>query len=910
MISFLDCLITDIQHKVTSDSLIIVPTRRAAIQIERKLGQLSPEPGFLPTCIPVADLMDLGAGIPIADDTRLLIDLYTAYQKIDQQLQLDEFIKWGDQILSDFDEIDRNLIDTDKLFKRIVDAKEIEFMFSHDEYETELLNRFWKEFSMTPLSKLKLSFLSYWEILPVLYKEFQQLLQQKGYCYEGFAWRNTAQSIQNNNWFKQFDAIVFAGFYALTKSEEVIINYLVRNNNASVYIDADTYYTENKNQEAGNYLRKGIHAEVKNFIGTALSNSTKEIKIIKSNGSTAMAKDIGLELIQQFEHLPPDKLADAVVVLPDDTLLIPLLQVLDKKNIPYNPSMGMALSNFPLLAFIKKIKNIRTQLMNSESNIESIVGNLFDLNSFNNLFLVLHKSIDDLKSILLIPTNNFNQEHVFLLDLLKQFANPTVHYQKQILNCVKNEITKFGNQLINTGVNISITSYWTLLINHLHKIRIPIEANEGEGININGFLETRLTDYTDVYIANVNEGTLPSKSVSNSLIPYALRKFYSLPCKEEQEAVTAYHFYRLLQRSERVSLFYTNQMTATGGGEKSRFIFQIENELSVINKNITVSYLQYQTNLIPLSREELAIEKSEDILQKMRDKYLNVDISAGTDGKGFSPSSLASYIFCPLKFYLEQFAKLRNTDDKKVIDQMLFGRILHTAMETIYKNHKQISPDFYKQIDLQLNQIVEDATRKEFSNKKLTGNDYLLQGVIKELIKKIVLIDKQSPTLEIISIEETFAFNFKLSNKKEVLFKGVFDRLDIVNDQIRILDYKTGSGEITIPKDLQVIFKNTDYKIVFQLLLYVYIYKNNLKRNNQQDSLKKDIITGAYLLKKNVKSITFLEKGKSISDSVLDEFESLLMNLLNEIFDPGKPFYQTDDIRKCGYCDFKNICNR
>ena len=260
MISFLDQLTESIFPKVTSNSIIIVPTRRAAVQIERKLGQRMTTPGFLPTCIPIADLMDLCSGITIANDTRLLIDLFSAYKKIDPSIELDDFIKWGDQILADFDEVDRNLIDTQKLFKRIVDVKEIELMFSNDEYETELLNRFWNEFSLLPLSPLKESFISYWEKLPVLYEEFNSILSQNNYCYEGLAWRKTAQTIQNNSWFKQFDCIVFAGFYALTKSEDVIINYLVKNNNAIVYKDADTYYADDKKQEAGNYLRKGIMA--------------------------------------------------------------------------------------------------------------------------------------------------------------------------------------------------------------------------------------------------------------------------------------------------------------------------------------------------------------------------------------------------------------------------------------------------------------------------------------------------------------------------------------------------------------------------------------------------------------------------------------------------------------------------
>jgi len=909
MISFLDQLTESIFPKVTSNSLIIVPTRRAAVQIERKLGQKLATPGFLPTCIPIADLMDLSSGIPIANDTRLLIDLFSAYKKIDPSIELDDFIKWGDQILADFDEVDRNLIDTQKLFKRIVDVKEIELMFSNDEFETELLNRFWNEFSLLPLSPLKESFISYWEKLPVLYDAFHTILSQNNYCYEGLAWRKIAQSIQNNSWFKQFDCIVFAGFYALTKSEEVIINYLVKNNNAIVYKDADTYYTEDKKQEAGNYLRKGIMADAPNFMGSDLSKTTKNINIIQCNGGTAMAKDIGLELIQKFENLPATELSNAVVVLPDDSLLLPLLQVLDKKGILHNPSMGLALTTFPIIAFIKKIKSIRTQLLNAETNIESIVSSLFEIKSFNSLFLILHKSIEELKNSLLVTVKDYREEHLFLLNLINQFVEPSVHYQKQILSCIKNEIELFGSMLNNFDEEITIQSYWTLLINHINKIRIPIEANEGEGININGFLETRLSDYKYVFIANVNEGTLPSSSISKSLIPYAIRKFYSLPCKEEQEAVTAYHFYRLIQRCDELSLFYNSQMTATGGGEKSRFILQIENELVKTNSNIQINYIQYQSDLQPIHAEEIVIEKSNEIVDKMIAKYVNIDQSQSVIGKGFSASSLASYIYCPLKYYFEQIAKLKKPDEVKGIDQMIFGRILHKAMENIYKNQFKPTSHFYD--NLLLDHYINAAIKEEYSDKQLTGNDYLLQSVIKELISRIILIDKDTTNLEIISIEETFGFDFPLDNQTNIFIKGIFDRLDFVDNRLRILDYKTGSGSLTIPKDFTAVFTNSDNKIVFQLLLYVYIFnKQQLGEKRKEHLVDKEILAGAYLLKKNSKAITFLNKGQAIDQDLIDSFEVHLNELLLKIMNPEIPFTQTDDYKKCGYCDFKNICSR
>lgn len=185
-----------------------------------------------------------------------------------------------------------------------------------------------------------------------------------------------------------------------------------------------------------------------------------------------------------------------------------------------------------------------------------------------------------------------------------------------------------------------------------------------------------------------------------------------------------------------------------------------------------------------------------------------------------------------------------------------------------------------------------------YSDKQLSGNDYLLQSVIKELINRIILIDKETSNLEIESIEETFVFDFPIDNQNNFFIKGIFDRLDLVNNQLRILDYKTGSGSLTIPKDFSTIFTNSDNKIVFQLLLYVYIFNKQQQGDKPKEHLKnKEILAGAYLLKKNSKSITFLNKGKAIDQDLMNQFEVYLLELLQNIMNPKIPFTQTDDYK-------------
>ena len=909
MQTFIDQVIEEIYPYANKDLLVIVPTRRAASLLKSGLAVKRKSAGFLPSFIPVADLISILCPLPIADDNSLLLYLFEAYKKSDQEITIDDFLKWGGQVLDDFNEIDRNLINAKGLFKKVAGLKELEELFQPDSEEIELLNVFWTQFSMKPLSPLKEEFLRYWEILPNLYNDFNDLLKSKNIAYEGMAWKWAAENIASNEKITAFNKVVFAGFYAMTKTEESIASYLEKQGKLVMLVDADNYYALPKYQEAGMFFRKGYLAENKSKWSTDyLTTTTKEISITGVPGKSSMAHELAVKVSSLLQHVSPEERDSSVVVLPDDSLLYPFLLSLTKTAVPFNPSMGFLIAQFPFMHLLKNVKIIRTQLLlnNEDVSYSEFVKSVLQHSTISLITVDKNKDTesiirDKIQKYLTTVCETVEDEDKNLIGFISIFESLTDPVFPGIYRSIVQQITLLSTRLKPHFNNLTIKAYWQLLFAELEKVRLPFLIPDKQGIHIMGFLETRVADYKNVFIASLNEGTLPGDSIPKSLIPYSIRKAYHLPCKEEQEAVTAYHFYRLLQRTSQVHLFYNNDLTDMGGGEKSRYLLQIEMELAATNPEIKIQYLQANYQPQATLPVKINIKKSEEIVSYMQKKYLYVD-EQETNGKGFSASSLSSYIHCSLKFYFEQIAGLKINEISTAIDPMVFGKILHKCMENIYAEQSEITADFLKEKSGELTKIIEDATASEFRKGALSGNDLLLQGVIEELIRRLLIYDESQAPFTILGLEKELSIPFLINSDLKVRLKGIFDRIDTHGNFTHILDYKTGGDDPSLPKEFASLFTDSKRKIPFQVLMYVMIYQSV-----NPDALIK---AGIYQVRKSAEKVVFLTNDQPVDKELISNYTEGLQKLIAEIFDTEIDFKQTDDIKKCGYCDFVRICNR
>jgi hypothetical protein len=903
MKSFIQLVVDELINLDQRKLLIIVPTRRSGVLIKNAIASQLKKTAWLPTVVPIADLLQFVNPVPVADEYRQLFLLFEAYKNQEPETTIDDFLNWGSQVLDDFNEIDTNLINANDLFKRVADIKELDQLFAPDSEEINYLNQFWLQFSENPLSPLKEEFINYWTKLPQLYKDFNQLLNEENVAYDGKVWKDAAITVERNTWINSFSKVAFVGFYALMKSEERIVKSLQKTNKAIVFKDADEYYFSSKFQEAGLFFRKGILADKNtNWTFNYLLNDPKEIEVIGVTGRFSMARELAASVKNQLENLDPKERSQAVVVLPDDSLLFPFLTELSKTGINVNPSMGFPVAHHPFMHLLKSIRNHRIQLFedpntSSGYNLEQI--------------LIAHPIIVKAEyrnsstkiwgEIVSINCTDIQNEAKLLIDFIVNFKEQEEPLFSGFYQNIYHETNKIINQLDIHKEVLTVRAWWKLVIDALNKIRIPFKSAEENSIHVMGFLETRVLDFKYVFIASLNEGTLPGNAIPKSLIPYSLRKAYQLPCKEEQDAVTAYHFYRLLQRAQFVKLFYNSELNDMGGGEKSRYLLQLQYELSRLNPKINIQYKQVNPVPEAPSKVSINIQKSNEVLQLLKDKYI-VDAEEEIRGKGFSASSLAVYISCSLKFYFENIAGLKITEKSNEIDALMFGKIFHKCMELIYHSEQEIDFDYIENRKEEIAEFVNKAIETEFGNNTLTGNNLLMRKVIEELAINVLINDQTLVPFKVESIEKEFKLNVQIPEVGSVLLKGFFDRIDLKDDCYSILDYKTGKDSTELPKNFEDIFSEPEYRVSFQLMFYEYLFR----RLNPNVAIK----SGIYKLRKSIDGIQYLNDGKPIENANWDIFNFKIEKLIEEIFNSDIPFSQTNEINNCRNCDFKGICNR
>ncbi|MEP7170843.1 MAG: PD-(D/E)XK nuclease family protein, partial [Bacteroidota bacterium] len=477
-------------------------------------------------------------------------------------------------------------------------------------------------------------------------------------------------------------------------------------------------------------------------------------------------------------------------------------------------------------------------------------------------------------------------------------------FDKEILLFAIHEI-KALHQIINPYANdVNQETAWQFIRKVIDKLKIPFSGEPVQGLQIMGFLETRVLDFENLFILSVNEDILPASSRGNSFIPYSIRKGFGLPTYEEQDAVYAYHFYRLLQRAKNIHLIYNTEVKSLTGGERSRFLLQISYEMKKkFGDKIKLHHSLISTDIHSEEIKSISIEKNDEVIEILKKKF---EKNGTDDKKGISASALSTYINCSLQFYFRYVAGIKEKNEiEENIEADVFGKILHGAMESLYGNAKEITSKRINDLFPQVENAVSESFIKEFPHaaSDLEGKNYLTKQIILQLVKNILEADKEIAPFTIEELEQTYlqSFNYDTS-KAEVLLKGVFDRVDNANGFVRIVDYKTGKDELNSKKGFEEIFGNPKLKATFQLYFYSYIYK--------QLHPDKKLQAGIYRMKSISEGIDYLDNGEEIPGIKLHEFESALKKLIIEIMDSTIPFLQTEDEERCIYCAYKEICSR
>lgn len=924
-------------YDLSKESLtIIFPNKRAALKLRTELINSKFETNiWLPQILSIQEAMCSWSGIQLLDNIDIIFELIKIVNKAEKIFSNDIY-GLASQMLKDFDEIDQYAVDAKSLFQNTKDAKEIDLQFLNEDY---VIDRKHIEFFAS---------------LNEYYESLRKVLLENKSGYYGLITRHIYDSdIDNLREMVGNRKIIFAGFNAMTKTEEGIIVRLIQENIATLLWDLDEYYFNDSRQEAGIFAReffernKHIQSIKRNFIGNKLVTDKKNIDIIGASGAVIQTNALQLEL-----HNESKDNDNEVIVLSDESMLIPVLNCIPSgKSEEMQVTMGFPYSTSILNQFLQHLfafqKNIRNnnkgiyfwslvRLLNSE-----LIKIIFTKEELKHLFNWKNENIK--KSAYYISTEDFEslKEHHDIYDFLCLISkkwnsnNECISSIKSLLkaiykkvkindktNFISNQISVAGRiinkieKLLNKYEDIiQIADIENLYRQSSSEMTINLKGDYG-GLQIMGLLETRNLDFKTVHIISVNEGILPQSKNASSLIPFDLRKYYGLPTYNNKQAVYAYHFYRLLQNAENIKIYYNTLADGMGEGESSRFIKQIIHEMPSKNPNANIKEKIYKS---PSNKnkeiEKIEAKKTDEVYDKIIKKLSFVSEDKKS---GLSPTSISCYLKCPLKFYLKYIEKINDDIPQELIQSNVIGTIIHAALENLYKyfGSDDITLEKYQEI---YDKHFNDALKKALADNNFpnglphSGFNYLsskmMDKMIENFIKQEIKFLKANKSMKIIGLEENlFASIYVPEHKTNVNLTGNADRIDQVGNTIRIIDYKSGSvndSDVVIKKNVNEL-KDLSEKSL-QLLIYKYLYK---KAHN--DIAADDIEPGIIGLRKISKGVFSLSNNSSlfIGENLIEDFESKLSAIYNEILDKDIPFKQTEDENKCLNCSFVDICKR
>lgn len=959
MESFLKLVAADL-YKHTKGNLahtaVVFPNKRAGLFFNEYLAQESDSPIWSPAYVSISELFRSLSPWEVGDPVKLVCELYKIFRRETQSTEtLDDFYFWGEMLISDFDDADKNKVDTDKLFSNLQDLRNImdDYTFIDDEQE-EAIRQFFQNFSIERRTALKERFISLWDVLGNIYKGFRESLASQNIAYEGMMYRHVIEHLDVDK--LPYEKYVFVGFNVLNKVEHTLFTQLKDAGKAVFYWDYDEFYMKENRQavthEAGEFIRRNLRDFPSPLSGELFKNLSKpkEVHYIASSTENAQARYLPQWIRNNLTT--PEK--ETAVVLCNEALLQPVLHSLPAEVKHVNITMGFPLSQTPVYSFLIALLELHTHGFNFKSGrytFQSVVtllkhpytrqltgqAELLEKElTRNNRFYPLPGELgkDEFLTRLFTPLSGNLNLCIRLSETLQQVAgiyqaNTSGTEDTDAFNQLYREslfkayttINRFRTLIEEDELTVQSETFRRLLVKVLSATNIPFHGEPAIGMQVMGVLETRNLDFRHLVLLSVNEGQLPQSGGDSSFIPYNLRKAFGMTTIEHKIAVYAYYFYRLLQRAERITLMYNTSSDGLNRGEWSRFMLQFLIEWP---HPITRQFLEAGQS--PQGTSPITVEKTPDVMRRMQSLF---DVRANPKAK-FSPSALNYYLDCPLKFYYRYVAGLSAPDEVSAeIDSATFGSIFHYAAEHIYKDltthGKVINKEALETLlrnEVKLQDYVDTAFKKLFFNvpqnekPEYNGVQLINSAVIARYLKQLLQNDLRYAPFTFIASEMEVDEPIDIQTPKGVIksrIGGIIDRMDSKDGTLRIVDYKTG-GDADTPPHVESLFipdkKRSNY--VFQTFLYAAIMCR------KQPTMK---IAPALLYIHRAATETYspviqMGEPRKPKEAVEDfskyekEYRERLQGLLEEIFNPERSFTQTEIIEKCTYCDFKALCKR
>jgi RecB family exonuclease len=937
MESFLDRLAGELLQKYGTDlssRAVVFPTRRASLFFRRSLGRRSDRPVMAPALFSIRDFICSFIRKEIPDELTLLTLLFRVYSRHLPGESFGDFLPWGRVLLEDFDEADRQLVDIRSFFRTISDVKEMDLHFGLAEEDEQRVKDFWQTFYERKQDPLKENFYRTWEHLEAIYREFGGALDERNWAYEGKAYRHLAEQVAAEGWPLPYTGVDVAGLYALSRAEEVLLDHLRKSGGAELYWDADTYYADQPQQEAGTFFRKNslIRGDYR-WKSDQLASAPMQVTAVGIPLQAGQARSAGqiLDRLVREEGVDPQRTA---VILPDERMLFPMLYALPASVGAVNVTMGFPLRESPVMHLAESLYRLQDSYREGRPgsfyhrHVADVLAHPYvqlAAPGFCRDWLKEYKT----KKPVRIPADTLSGngapalaaclftvigpgdwcrylKDIFrlLMESLRGEEGQQHLMEAEFLFQVYTQLNRLEEQLPLTGEDVTHETFWYLFRQYTAGVRIPFTGEPLAGLQVMGLLESRLLDFDTLIFLSMNEDILPAGQGQVSLVPYAIRKAFGLPTYEDRHAVSSYHFFRLLQRASRVYLLYNSEPGGLSSGECSRLISQIRYELVPASSG-AVQFREERmlTDIHVRKPEAIVIPKDADVLASL-DRY-RVQGPATPFSPKFSPSAISSYVQCPLKFYFAYVARLKEPEEvEDEMDARVFGSVLHQAMQDLYQEGNRYSPEQLELLAKESGAAVDRAIRTVYGTDagSLEGKNIVLRGVLAHLVAGILGQDIRRAPFTILELEKNLVQSFEAAPGLVVHVGGVIDRVDGFHDDVCIVDYKTGGVELRAPAALPDLFSDVRHKEQLQTYFYAWMYR----RERSPGAIR----AGLYLARKLQDGLHYVNRGAAIPEEQLAEFGEELSAWVKRVYDPSVPFVQTTDEKQCAYCAFREICSR
>lgn len=920
------------QNKPVHEWVIVVPSQRSILYIQKELFEKAGKSLLSPKIITISRFFESISPLQILDKTRLLFQLYEVHQQVStsDNKSFDEFYNWGATLMSDFDEIDRYQIDAKNLFKNLRDIKEIEN---------------WS-FNAEELTESQIKFIKFWEELGVYYAEYQKKLAANNTSFMGHAVRQISENIDLI--FKKYptEKFLFAGFNAHAPVELSVMKQLMALGKAEVLFDGDDYYMKNGLHEAGAFIRKnietlGIPQKLIEFKDN-LSNKQLDVNLIACSQLTGQVK-VAASILEEMSE---QEIGETLLLLAEEDLLVPLLKNIPSKVGKANITLGLSLDNSVLKTWIELIFRIQKGLQTKSAAyhkdifevcyhpfVEEVLDQkekqeLIELEAVFKRNNLIYASVNQLtapqkiKDILALIYTNWSNDWLFGIRQIRtintaiyQSLSDDNEYEKALLETFDKGIIDLQNCL-NEGVpQMSLATFKNIFTRHYASLTISYFGNPINGLQIMGLLETRMLDFKRIICIGMNEKNMPPSNQINSLIPMDLRRYFKLPTVRDKQGIFAHHFYRLLHEVEQLYITYSTNTQDFNSSEKSRYIMQMELELTKANPKVQFNYKDYTIGSSGAIISDHKIVKNE----------FNINLLKTYLQKGVSASALGNFYNCPLDFFYKYILKFN--DEIRVeedVESSTFGSLIHETLEDLYQpfaNHtlqekreslirfgQQQLDEFKERIDYQLHLSFKGYFKSE--DAFLSGKNRLSFEMAKKLTHGFLRYEEKhlkniQCTLYVEALELVLKAeipDITIGNSNETItvqLKGIIDRIDYHNDAYHIIDYKSGkvSYKDLKPKKIteEDIYKQCKKEAKFlQFYFYLYLFYKNYKTYPQS-------ITFVSFV--NINEVESTENDGNNFEELIRLFPAVFQRIMDDICDESQPFEHAKN-EFFSYCEF------